>query len=152
MTAKYSTFTFYEPNRAKRSQKLSVHRYNSEPPLPGIENNRLHYAECGCGRQKMKKHNIWFFRTPYPPDIRSWSQRYHFWAFQMTVLGIPPEAQLPTPKTKKVRVIRSSCAPSPYRPQIHKLMGIWSVLDGYRYKFAKLDVQNLLIFLRKVRL
>ena len=68
----------------------------------------------------------------------------------MTVLGIPPEAQLPTPKTKKVRVIRSSCAPSPYRPQIHKLMGIWSVLDGYRYKFAKLDVKNLSIFLRKV--
>ena len=68
----------------------------------------------------------------------------------MTVLGIPPEAQLPTPKMKKVRVIRSSCAPSPYRPQIHKLMGIWSVLDGYRYKFAKLDVKNLSIFLRKV--
>ena len=32
MTAKYSTFTFYEPNRSKRSQKLSVHRYNSDPP------------------------------------------------------------------------------------------------------------------------
>ena len=42
MTAKYSTFTFYEPNRSKRSQKLSVHETKARPPLHGIENNRLH--------------------------------------------------------------------------------------------------------------
>ena len=32
MTAKYSTFTFYEPNRSKRSQKLSVHETKARPP------------------------------------------------------------------------------------------------------------------------